>query len=205
MKNEKFRSISSGFIRCFSFFVILVMLSACSEYTPKPVGYNRIDLVDSPEIEYRNSHFSFHYPASARIDTIVNSDTAFWFNIVYPNERARIYCSYFPITRRTLNKSLEDSRRLAYGHVLMADGIMQTFYDNPVNQVSGSIYDIAGNVASPVQFFLTDSVSKFFRASLYYDVQTNADSVAPVTAFIRNDMTALMESFKWENSTPKQQ
>ncbi|MDR1808926.1 MAG: hypothetical protein LBR34_00790 [Prevotella sp.] len=177
--------------------LLLSVLPSCSEHTPKPTGYNRIDLVESPDAEYRNARFSFNYPASSRIDTVVNSDDSFWFNIVYPREQARIYCSFFPITRRTLNNSLEDSRRMAYGHVLMADGIAQTLYHNPDNRVFGVLYDIAGNVASPVQFFLTDSISRFFRASLYYDVQTNADSVAPVTAFIRNDMLKLMESFRW--------
>jgi gliding motility-associated lipoprotein GldD len=203
LKIEKFYRVSFGFFRRFSYLVIIAILPACSEYTPKPVGYNRIDFVDAHQVEYGNAHFSFNYSSLAHTNTVNDTDTSFWFNIVYPQYRARIYCSYFCITRQTLTKLLEDSRRLAYAHVLMADGISQTLYANPENSVYSIMYDITGNVASPVQFFLTDSVSNFFRASLYYDIQVNADSVAPVTTFIRNDMVKMIESFKWETGNRK--
>ncbi|MDR1811074.1 MAG: hypothetical protein LBR34_11855 [Prevotella sp.] len=185
-------------INTWLFLILLSGFSACSDYTPKPTGYNRIDLPQPAYNEYQNSFFSFSYSALAYIDTVRSAGNAFWFNIVYPELQARIYCSYAPVTKQTLDNSLEDSRRLAYGHVLMADGIRQTLYADKKSRVSGIIYDIEGNVASPVQFFLTDSLSHFFHASLYYDLQVNADSVAPVSQFIRNDLLKLIESFRWQ-------
>ncbi|GAB6012086.1 gliding motility lipoprotein GldD [Viscerimonas tarda] len=182
-------------------------LLACTEYTPKPLGYNRIDIKEPAYKTYDNTNFSFLYSDLACIDTLSagkSSDaTGLWLNIVYPDYKARIYCSYFSVTQPELKKAMEDSHRLAYGHVLMADGIRQTLYTNKENRVSGIIFDIDGNVATPIQFFLTDSLSNFFRASFYYDAQVNQDSVSPVTELIRTDIVKMLESFRWEYSVKR--
>jgi gliding motility-associated lipoprotein GldD len=60
------------------------------------------------------------------------------------------------------------------------------------------LYNIKGNTASSVQFYLTDSVNHFLRGSLYFDVKPNKDSLAPVINFIRGDIEHFMESFSWK-------
>jgi gliding motility-associated lipoprotein GldD len=92
----------------------------------------------------------------------------------------------------------EDSRALAYKHTIKADAINETVYTNPGHRVYGILYDIKGNAASSLQFYLTDSVRHFLRGSLYFNVEPNKDSLAPVIAYFREDIVHLIESFEWK-------
>ena len=67
-----------------------------------------------------------------------------------------------------------------------------------VASVYGSLFMLDGESASPLQFMLTDSVSRFFRGALYYDCIPNADSLAPVTRYLKQDIVELIQSFKWK-------
>jgi gliding motility-associated lipoprotein GldD len=80
----------------------------------------------------------------------------------------------------------------------MADDIIETPIYNPQNRVYGILYDIKGNTASSVNFYLTDSTSGFLSGSLYFDVQPNKDSLAPAINFFRQDIVHLINTFEWE-------
>jgi len=194
MKKNSF-SASFGMV----FFVCLLLIS-CQDYTPKPTGYNRIEPQEAEIKEYIFPAFSFNYTSAVRIDTLKSpQNEELWFNIVYPQYNAVIYCTYFPITRQSLPQALEDSYHMAYSHTLRASGINQKLYNDSSNQVSGTVYEIEGNVATPAQFFVTDSVNNFLRGSFYYSAKINADSVAPVTEFITKDIENMISSFRWRN------
>ena len=45
------------------------------------------------------------------------------------------------------------------------------------------MYDLKGNTASSLQFFVTDSTRNFLRGSLYFNAEPNKDSLAPVMDF----------------------
>jgi len=53
-------------------------------------------------------------------------------------------------------------------------------------------------VATPYQFFLTDSTHHFFRGALYYDATPNQDSLAPVNAFLLEDIQHILNTFRWK-------
>ncbi len=166
------------------------------------MGYLRIEKEKDSILVYHNDIFSFNYPSSAQIESIVaDKKDERWFNIHYPHHKATIHCSYIPITKKTLNKALEDDHRIIYSHAAQASDIKQTLISNMDNNSSGILYDIGGNVASPIQFFLTDSTKHFFRGSLYYDNKVNPDSVAPITSFIREDIVRIAETMEWNIET----
>lgn len=186
------------------FVIIILALSffglGCSqkETAPLPTGYNRIERITSAYNYINSDHFRFLYSDIALIDSTKNEkESDKWFTIIYPQYGARIYCTYTPINKSGLKKILEDNHRLVYSHTLMADGIHQTLYSNPSQKTYGILYDIAGDVATPVQFFLTDSVSNFFRASLYYDSKVKEDSITPITDYIKDDILKMIETFEW--------
>ena len=79
-----------------------------------------------------------------------------------------------------------------------AIAISGTAYSNPEASVYGSLFMLDGESASPLQFMLTDSVSHFFRGALYYDCIPNADSLAPVTRYLKQDIVELIQSFEWK-------
>ncbi len=59
------------------------------------------------------------------------------------------------------------------------------------------LYDLKGNTASAVEFYATDSLRHYLRGSLYFDAEPNADSLAPVIDFFREDIMHLIETLKW--------
>ncbi|QIK53227.1 hypothetical protein G7051_02240 [Dysgonomonas sp. HDW5B] len=179
--------------------MLLMFVSACNEYTPKPKGYNRIDNATGETVEYNFPKFSFRYSDQVHIDTLQSKvENEIWFNIIYPKYNAIIYCTYLPVSKLTLPKVLEDSYKLAFSHSLKADEIIQQTYTNVDRGVSGTVYSIEGSVATPIQFFLTDSVSHFFRGSFYYAEKVNSDSVAPITEFVMEDIQEMINTFSWQ-------
>jgi hypothetical protein len=59
------------------------------------------------------------------------------------------------------------------------------------------VYSFQGNTATPLQFFLTDSANHFVRGALYFNTAVN-DSIIPISNFIKDDIYAIIESWKWE-------
>jgi gliding motility-associated lipoprotein GldD len=127
------------------------------------------------------------------------SNTPCWFNIVYPTLNASIHISYISINNNFKTLS-EDTRTLVYKHTSKAEFINEKLIYIPQKKVSGILYEIGGNAASNCQFVLTDSVKHFIRGALYFNNKPNADSIAPVLNYIKNDIIQLMESTEWENT-----
>lgn len=179
--------------------LLFLLFASCREYTPKPVGYNRINLPAYKEQRHTFPQFSFAFPDYIRIDTLYSEvQNQYWFNIVYPQFNAVIHCTYLNISKEGFSKAVEDSYHLAYSHAIKADEITQELYTNDEADVSGIIYGIEGNVATPAQFFVTDSIKHFLRGSFYYSDKVNMDSVAPITASVKQDIQRMIETFSWE-------
>jgi gliding motility-associated lipoprotein GldD len=180
--------------------VVCIFFAACTNnYTPKPRGYFRIDF---PEKKYRMFDtacpFKFEYPVYGEIvkDTQPQAEP-YWMNVEFPAYRAKVHLSYKRV-KNNLNGFIEDSHTLAYKHAIKADGIEELLISKPEKHVYGLIYEIEGNAASSIQFYLTDSVRNFLRGSLYFETQTNKDSLAPAIVFFKKDVLHIIETFNWK-------
>ena len=188
----------------FKYLLLLILVcfqSGCRERTvPKPRGYFRIDF---PIKEYRQYDticpFAFEYPVYGQIsyDVGKNSEPC-WFNIEFPLYKAIIHFSYKPVNMN-LEAILKEAYDYAYSHSIKADAITEQPWQNPENKVYGILYNIKGNTASSIQFFLTDSTKNFLRGALYFSAEPNTDSLAPVIQFFREDIIHLVETFKWKD------
>jgi gliding motility-associated lipoprotein GldD len=189
------------FTRILLWAVLLLSLLCCKRhYTPKPAGYLRIDFPEKAYQIYNSScPYTFEYPLYGKIipDTSRIAEPC-WINIEFPRFGGKIHISYKPV-RNNLNVYIEDSRTLAYKHTVKADAISETAYDDDEKKVYGLLYRIKGDAASNVQFYLTDSTRHFLRGSLYFNVQPNADSLAPVIDFIMTDIMHLVETLEWKD------
>lgn len=121
-----------------------------------------------------------------------------WINIITPGNNAELHISYDRLNGN-LYKHMEESRKLAYKHTIKADAIDEQVFINENDKVFGTIYLIDGNAASPMQFYLTDSVRHFLRGALYIKEQPNIDSIRPVINFLKPDIIHLIETTKWNN------
>ena len=128
-----------------------------------------------------------------------NLNQPFWTTIEVPSNHAQIHLSYKKINKN-LGTYIEESRTLAYKHSRKASSIVEQLFINRSKRVYGTIYTINGNAASPMQFYLTDSVSHFLRGSLYIKEVPNADSLQPVINFLNQDMMRLIESTEWKEN-----
>jgi len=182
------------------FFFTSILSGGCKRnYTPKPRGYIRIDL---PEKEYKQYNtdcpYSFLYPTYTTIekDSSRLSEKC-WININYKDLESKIYISYKDVNNN-IGQILEDTRALAYKHTLKADAITEKVFIKPEQNVYGTVYEISGNAASSLQFFLTDSTNHYLRGALYFNAEPNKDSLAPLIDFVREDIIVLIESFEWK-------
>jgi gliding motility-associated lipoprotein GldD len=65
------------------------------------------------------------------------------------------------------------------------------------------VYDISGNTASNVQFYLTDSTHHFMRGALYFNVVPNIDSLKIVVDYLRQDIVHMIKTFEWKGIEKK--
>lgn len=186
--------------------VTLLLLACTSEQapTPKPRTYPRIDF---PEKNYHNKtvdqcKFSFDIPKYAVIKKEQNffkGDTPdpCWFDINFEGFNGKLHCSYYPINNSTSFDSLvSDAFELVGKHRIKAN-YRDEFRVEKENGVSGLLFELGGPVASPMQFFLTDTSHHFFRGALYFDNKVNPDSMRIVHEFIKEDISKLIDSFSW--------
>ena len=179
--------------------LMLLALACQRSYTPKPRGFLRIDFPAKEYVLFDSvCPYTFEYPSYGKIvpDTDYMTEPC-WINIDFPDFDGIIHISYKEVNQN-LNDFIEDSRALTYKHTIKADAIKETVYSNPELEVHGILYDIKGNAASSIQFYLTDSNAHFLRGSLYFNVQPDKDSLAPVISFFREDIIHLVESFAWK-------
>lgn len=193
---------------CVQIFFIIFVFANCSEpvFTPKPRAFPKVEY---PAKEYQSFDknycgFTFEFPTYA----LIQQDSTFfdvapehscWFDMYIPDFDCKIHCSYHPITaERPFEKLKDDAFKMTDWHNKKATYIEERPFIKR-NNVKGIVFEVEGPVASPFQFFVTDSLEQkhFFRGSLYFNAQVRPDSLAPVYSFIKEDLLQIIETFKW--------
>jgi gliding motility-associated lipoprotein GldD len=188
-----------------------LLLFLCASYScrevpvPKPKGHFRIDLPEKQYIHF-NDHpgmtvkmpLSFEYPAYGHLSfQLENENEPGWFNIEFPAYKAKIYLTYKDVKNDFASLMEQTYKMNVKNHITKADAINEQPFISQENKVFGILYDLKGNTASSVQFYVTDSVSHYLRGSLYFSAEPDADSLAPVIEFFREDIIHLIETLKW--------
>ena len=182
--------------------LILIMTASCGDRNPqpKPRGYFRIDL---PEKQYVTldtmSRYSFEYPVYATITPdFFSPQKKDWVNVEFPKFKGTIHISYKHVDNN-LPTYLEDAHGMITKHITKATGIHEKVVKDAEREVYGLVYSLDGEgVASPLQFYLTDSAEHFLRGSLYFNIYPNNDSLQPVIDFVTEDVNHLINTLKWK-------
>ncbi|MDA3821244.1 MAG: gliding motility lipoprotein GldD [Bacteroidales bacterium] len=177
---------------------IIAVVSCDRSYVPKPDGYLKVNY---PEKEYTlfkdAAPFEFEYPVYAEVVQNTSKITEpYWYDLNFPEYNGTVYLSYKKL-EGNLEAYIEDTRTLVYKHTARSDGIVEIPFLDSANKRYGILYELSGNVASPVQFFLTDSTEHFLRGSLYFKTTPNRDSLNPIISFVNEDIKYMIESLKW--------
>lgn len=179
----------------------ITILYGCTQpVVPKQKGYFRISI---PESEYTDIEsgcgLSIEKPQYSKLEAVKSdkSGHACWFNINYPLFNARLHCTSIEV-RDNLVDLMNDAQDMVFSHEQKANGISRIRVTNNEKNLNGVMYHIGGPVATPIQFFVTDSTDHFLRGSLYFDHIPNADSTAPVVNALLGDVEHLMKSATWK-------
>lgn len=188
---------------------LLLACTACANVaTPRPYGYYRITTPDTAYTDFQSSilnsqlstlnyPYTFALSQNAVVQPRLDTDEPYWVNLFYPALNATIHCSYKPVNGN-LRELTNDALEFVYRNASFANAIPEREYAHPEEHVYGVLFDLEGNTASSCQFFVTDSVRHFFRASVYCNCPPNADSLAPVYDYLRTDVIKMVETFQWK-------
>ena len=180
--------------------------AACnSRFTPKATGYPAIELPNKNYLPNAviDLPYSFDIPSYALLDKKianggVNQQQKGWMNLQFPTLNATLYISYNSVQKDKLEVLVRDAYNFANNHSNKASFIEDSAFENP-SGLKGVFFHLGGDVASPYQFFITDSSRHFLRGALYFDTTPNADSLAPVIDFLYQDLKRLVNSFHWKS------
>ena len=175
--------------------LVLVGYQSCKEdVLPKPKAQLRLEYND-PRYVLMETECPYTFEKSIISKAKINNRC--WINLEYPELRASINMTYRPI-QNNLNELLQEAEKLTFNHSIKADGISSRPYLNKEHKVYGSIFEVSGNAASPLQFHVTDSSSHFITGAVYFDVQPNYVSIRPAVQYIENDIVRMIESLQWK-------
>ncbi|MCX7728822.1 MAG: gliding motility lipoprotein GldD [Bacteroidia bacterium] len=196
-----------NYIKTFGLLFTMLFFYQCTDddedtFSPKPRGYYRIAF---PEKKYRLYDsvcpYKFEYPVYGKIEKDPHAlAEPCWINLQFPYFRATLHISYKSIKDKKIANLIEDTRELAIKHQIKSIGMEETVILRDSVKVYGLIYDIEGNTASSLQFYVTDSTQHFIRGALYFNVRPNIDSVKIVLQFLREDVIKFIKTLQWKDN-----
>jgi gliding motility-associated lipoprotein GldD len=184
----------------------LLLLFSCAENTvPKPRGYFRIDLPPDSVVPFSgHCPFTAEVPAYARMakgmGTGEEDGNACWTDMIFPGQRGVVYITWRQV-QGDLPELINDAHEFKAKHEVLATRIRTEEVRRDSARVFGTLFAVDGNVASPMVFYLTDSSSNFLYGALYFDTRPNADSLAPVTDRIRQDILRFANTLRWKDAS----
>jgi gliding motility-associated lipoprotein GldD len=166
---------------------------------PKNVTIQKLDNQCPYTFEYA-SYFTYEKDSLYFGEKPINDC---WFNLQAKEMNSTLHCSYLSFNNNDqLTKYVNDAFIVSDEHNDKASARKESLIDNGKN-VKGVFFEIAGPVATSIQFFVTDSTKHFLRGSLYINDKVNPDSTAPIVEYLKKDILKSIESLEWKNRLPK--
>lgn len=178
-------------------FLISLAYTSCGESVlPKPKGEIRLEYPDAKYDLYSSKEMHCHFEKSKYADVHHNGDN--WISLKYPNMKATLHLTHKNIDHN-VNVFIDDVMKLMDEHTVKANGIIPNPYSNEEVGNYGTLYQLTGNVASNIQFYITDSTKNILYGALYFYTVPNADSLSPAVEYIKKDIFTLMETIRWDD------
>lgn len=178
-----------------SLLAILPLLFSCGkDAIPKPAGELRLEY---PKPQYSDFDACTYRFEMSNFAKITDGKKPCWYYLNYPEMKAKVFITYYPI-RNDFNLQVQESEKMVYEHTKKASSIDTKTFEYPEKKVYGNFYEMKGQSASNLQFFVTDSTRHFVTAYLYFNSRPKPDSLAPAVDYIKKDMMHLIETFEWK-------
>jgi gliding motility-associated lipoprotein GldD len=184
------------------FSTIIFLVVACGEenYIPKPPTYLRLDL---PEHEYSNytekrCGYSFDYPKIYEISNVSNDLGQTCHKDISLGPLNGVLHFSFINMEKPLAEYIDFAIDKVDEHKVKALAIEDSLILRSKDRVFGTFFELQGDVASPFQFYLTDSVSRFVSGVVYMNKTPNYDSLKPSLEYLKVDLFQLLKTFSWD-------
>jgi|SRR5690554_1074024 len=187
--------------KIFVFFVGLFLLGlvACNNqvnYIPKPSTYLELSLPDRSYALYSDAcGYSFNKPSYFEVNKVQGSQCNRDIELSTLNGTLHL-------SRIDLDTSLGIYINYAIDkveeHKVKATAIYDSTFIREDARVFGTFFELQGNVASPFQFYLTDSITRFVSGVVYFNTRPNYDSIRPTLDFVKQDLFELMNTLEWK-------
>ncbi len=189
-------------MRYFILVLAVFTLIACEEenYVPKPPTYLRLDLPEHAYAAYEDDcPYILETPEIYTVKPVNDENGATCHkDIDLGPLNGSVHLSYIEMTDplsayvNFVNDKIDE-------HKVMASAINDWKILVPENDVYCTFFELQGDVASPFQFYLTDSVDQFVSGVVYFNSVPNYDSLKPSLDYLKVDLEHMINSFKWKD------
>jgi gliding motility-associated lipoprotein GldD len=177
-------------------------LTACNDddnYIPKPSSYLNTNFPEHSYVKFDAScPYTFDISKSYTLRNVYEGKKLTCHkDIVLGTLNGTLHFSYIDI-EKPLSEYINFSINKVDEHKIKASAIEDRQIINKKEKVYGTLFELQGNVASPFQFYLTDSISRFVSGVVYFNSPPNYDSIKPSLDYLKFDLERLFSSFKWK-------
>jgi len=180
--------------------VLSAFLVSCEDEMPipKPPTYLRVEIPPSIFKSFTDDcGFKLEMPDNYSIDSSQNIKGACNKVIDLGPLNGSMFIYYWDV-EEPLSYYINNANDEVGNHKLKATRIEDLQIKRPKDRVFGTQFELQGNVATPFQFYLTDSTKHFLTGSMYFYAKPNFDSILPAASYIKEDIRRIMESFEWK-------
>jgi len=179
---------------------VLFLLFACEEeiYIPKPPTYLRLELPDHKYENYVDScQYSFDLASIYEVEKSPKTDQGQCHRRIKLGPlNGTVFFRYWDM-EELLSYYVNNANDEIDRHKGKASNVEDNLIIRKKDDVYGILFQLEGDVATPFQFYLTDSTDKFVYGEVLFNSAPNYDSMIPTLDYLRQDLDQLLETFKW--------
>lgn len=187
------------YIFAITFSILAVGCGSDAIPIPKPPTYLRLDL---PSHEYKlfkneDCNYSFEISKLYKVNPVTDKGVVTCHKSIDLGAlNGVIHFSYINMTE-PLSTYVNYSIDKVEEHQIKASSIEDARIQRNDERVFGTLFELQGDVASPFQFYLTDSTSRFVSGVVYFNSVPNYDSLKPSLDYLKTDLMHMVNTFKW--------
>ncbi|PWH85745.1 gliding motility lipoprotein GldD [Brumimicrobium oceani] len=179
-------------------FVVLISVTSCNNqqnYVPKPSTFLELKFPERTYENYTdNCGYTYNKPSYFKVQNVKGSSCNRDVELSSLNGTLHL-------SRIDMDTSLAVYVNYAIDkvgeHKVKATAILDTSFIRNEARVFGTFFELQGNVASPFQFYVTDSTSRFISGVVYFNTLPNYDSIKPTLDFVKHDLYEFVNTLEW--------
>tara|TARA_B100000900_G_scaffold334526_1_gene295857 strand:+ start:227 stop:805 length:579 start_codon:yes stop_codon:yes gene_type:complete len=173
---------------------------SCDEtnYLPKEKGFLRLEFEKATYDTFSNesSGLNFIYNDAYSSFEMVSDEKIV---LRYKDIKINIVLSYVELENiSSFEESTQNFYMFLEPHRKKSNEISIKEFTSSDNNRFAKVFEMRGPVASPLQFYVTDSTDHFLFGSMNVMEKSDYDSIYPSVMYVKNDIFSIIESVNWE-------